>query len=822
MEGVLLVIILMLVGLLIGPLIGVLILHSRVKKLESRISLLENGGIGSKDKVGAEVKGTEKAAETLAMARRSSFEGEVPIEKPSKVSVHEKEAKIPKEPREIPPWAKRFFTVESLISKLGILLLLIGVGYIYKLAYDSGYVTEELAVFTGILIGGILMFFGVKSENKDRRILSQVLFGGGIATFYISIYAAYQGYGLIHGILAFLLMCAVTTGGFALALMTNSIAMAEIAVLGALLTPFVLRLKQLGLFGTGTYIFVIAVLSMGIYVFKRWRILQISSIIGVYWVTTYFMSIESMSANEKVQLSVLMVLLMLVFTGVEHGLALVGKASSRYPMITYVIMAGLPLVTAGQVWETLQMSDRSWAIFFSATAVVYLLIATVYNRMNKDFVLENITIALTGTFFLIAIAVEFGGDVRPMAIGALALIYYGLAIRLDNTVVRWVGHALAAIAFLLAAAVLLEMDRPALMPTGAFMLRLVTALLFLAAAWMNQGKERLTIGIIGLECYLLPLLLVNNEGLLMHEAPHIELAVQMLFVVLFLWVLFLMNRRITTVPLWSGPVLAALPLLRLLGDAPERVVEEDFYILLTLAYMLVALLVYLFSEVLAKKMPDAYRLIIKITAYLMAYLLLLADVAFMAQGFAYGLIFAGALLFVQQFRERDREALWMNLFLEGAKVVWFLFVIGYVFMSMERSTFDWPLAVADAGLLIILYLQMKYYSRDIKIHFKATVLGVLFMFLALTNMDDLQSGNGIITLLWAAYAIGLLTFSVIRANKKLVNLSLGFIIVVAAKFVVVDLASVTTIWKIIVSMAFGTALLVLSYMLQPVLKRGAE
>jgi len=102
------------------------------------------------------------------------------------------------------PYFKKLFSIESIISKLGIILLLIGVGFIFKLSYDKGYITQEGALIIGGLIGVALCFFGFRTSAKSRLVLSQVLFGGGIAVFYITAYAAYLRYGILGGFFAFI------------------------------------------------------------------------------------------------------------------------------------------------------------------------------------------------------------------------------------------------------------------------------------------------------------------------------------------------------------------------------------------------------------------------------------------------------------------------------------------------------------------------------------------------------------------------------------------------------------------------------------------
>ncbi|MCD4712359.1 MAG: DUF2339 domain-containing protein, partial [Clostridiales bacterium] len=100
--------------------------------------------------------------------------------------VIKEQTKTEAEPTPKPLKSKNLFSVESIITKLGILMLLIGVGYIFKLAYDKGYFTEQLALITGALIGFALIGIGERVRRKNRQILSQVLFGGGIATLFIT------------------------------------------------------------------------------------------------------------------------------------------------------------------------------------------------------------------------------------------------------------------------------------------------------------------------------------------------------------------------------------------------------------------------------------------------------------------------------------------------------------------------------------------------------------------------------------------------------------------------------------------------------------
>lgn len=731
--------------------------------------------------------------------------------------------------REMPAWTKDLFTIESIITKLGILMLLIGIGYIFKLAYDNGYITEQIAVLIGVAIGGVLMYLGYISSKKGRSVLSQVLMGGGIAVFYISIYAAYQGYGLINGITAFILMCVVTSAGFITALITDSMAMSVIAILGGLLTPFVLQLEQLGLFGTGSYIFFIAVFAMAVYVFKRWRSLQIVSIIGTYSVTTLFITMDGMSVGERGQLALLMVLLMVIFVGVEYVLAMSEKSSSRFPAITYGIIAALPMITTLQVWNTLEVGENTWTVLFLVAAAVYLALFYLLLRVKKAPVVENITAAVLAAFLLMAAANALGGDIRPVGIVVLAVIYYVLYRKIPSKTILWIGHVLFVISYVMALFRFLDhMFDYNVMVGGLseavslnqFLFRTLTGILFVIVTYLNHGQVRKAFGIITFQIYMLAVVMFQVFGSMENADSVLTASVLILVYGLILWLIHLLNRKWYCVPDWTVPVLVFGPLFgKILWSIGNILFEEgDLEPWLALAYLVFAAAMYLMVHLKGMSFGRLIRLTTKIGLYCFLILTLLVDLSHMTNSLGIGLVAVAGLIFGLQFIEADRSEKSLSLFIFGTRTGWFGLVVIYALATFGRADFDWQNLLIDGGLLIMVFLHMKYYEKKIQMHHMAGAMGILFMVLIYSNLENTDQGSGIVTLGWAAYAIGLLAYSVKKAEKKMIHLAMGFIVLVAGKIVLVDLASVTTTWKIIVSMAFGTALLILSYFLQPILK----
>src|SRR5690606_26638738 len=85
------------------------------------------------------------------------------------------------------------FIGENLINKIGIGILVLGIGFFVKYAIDQDWINEIGRVFIGIICGGILIGFAHKTKEKFKAF-SSVLVGGGMAIFYFSIAIAFHEY----------------------------------------------------------------------------------------------------------------------------------------------------------------------------------------------------------------------------------------------------------------------------------------------------------------------------------------------------------------------------------------------------------------------------------------------------------------------------------------------------------------------------------------------------------------------------------------------------------------------------------------------------
>lgn len=120
----------------------------------------------------------------------------------------------------------------------GVLVLLFGVAFFLKYAFETEWIDERGRVVIGVVAGATLIVGGWRFASHELRGFGQALIGTGLAILYLSIYAALNYYALVSPALAFMMMGAVTVLAGVLADRQRSQALAFIAVGGGFVTPF--------------------------------------------------------------------------------------------------------------------------------------------------------------------------------------------------------------------------------------------------------------------------------------------------------------------------------------------------------------------------------------------------------------------------------------------------------------------------------------------------------------------------------------------------------------------------------------------------------
>jgi uncharacterized membrane protein len=167
------------------------------------------------------------------------------------------------------------------IGRIGVLAILFGVAFFLKYSFDNRLIGETGRIILGLVWGSVFIGAGEYLQKKKNLILyGQMLTGGGLAVFYLSLYAAFALYHLIPAPLAAAGMLAVTTTGMTLSARYSAYSLAAIALLGGFLTPIMLSTGQnqpLTLFG---YILLLDAGTLLLLRFRPWPSLAAASLCG--------------------------------------------------------------------------------------------------------------------------------------------------------------------------------------------------------------------------------------------------------------------------------------------------------------------------------------------------------------------------------------------------------------------------------------------------------------------------------------------------------------------------------------------------------------
>lgn len=198
---------------------------------------------------------------------------------------------------------------ELWLNRLGIGLLLLGIGFLFRYAVELGWITDAVLVAMGFVIGTVLMGLGWRLQR--RAIFSQFLQGGGLATYYLTIFAAYQFLTVMPWGVAFPLMVLVTLGAFFISLRQNRATFAVIGVVGGLATPLLLSNPEMSRpLALASYTFLILLGSWAIYAVKGWRSLLLSA----FWLGWLMLTV-SITVQRLDRVVVLQAILVLTWLG---------------------------------------------------------------------------------------------------------------------------------------------------------------------------------------------------------------------------------------------------------------------------------------------------------------------------------------------------------------------------------------------------------------------------------------------------------------------------------------------------------------------------
>lgn len=158
---------------------------------------------------------------------------------------------------------------ENLFSKIGILALIIGIGFFVKYAIDNNWINETGRTILGLSIGFAVWFLAYRLR-KNYHSFSSVLAGGGFAICFVTLTIAHQYYNLLSWSVTFSSLIALSIILTFMALKENRRELAIIAVLGCYVAPFLIITSNDSIITLLSYVALLSILQFIISLKRKW------------------------------------------------------------------------------------------------------------------------------------------------------------------------------------------------------------------------------------------------------------------------------------------------------------------------------------------------------------------------------------------------------------------------------------------------------------------------------------------------------------------------------------------------------------------------
>ncbi|MBL0740845.1 DUF2339 domain-containing protein [Chryseolinea sp. Jin1] len=321
------------------------------------------------------------------------------------------------------------FIGENLANKIGIGILVLGIGFFVKYAIDQDWISEIGRVFIGILCGGILL--GVAHRmRKTFAAFSSVLVGGGVAILYLTIAIAFHEYQIFSQTAAFILMVVITAFAVMLSLGYDRKELAVLSILGGFASPFMVST------GEGNYIVLfiyILILDGGMLVlayYKKWNIVNI--ICYVFTILLFGSWLGARFDGEKPSMIVGALIFATLFYLVFFAMNMINNLRKRTAFaaleISLLLSTTFFYYGAGMVILNNAHGEPFKGLFTACLGIFNFIFAyTLFKSSRVDKNLVYLLIGLVLTFISLAAPVQLEGNYITLFWAAEAVLLLWLS-----------------------------------------------------------------------------------------------------------------------------------------------------------------------------------------------------------------------------------------------------------------------------------------------------------------------------------------------------------------------------------------------------------
>ena len=318
------------------------------------------------------------------------------------------------------------FIGENVISKIGIIIIIIGVAIGAKYSIEHGLVSPLTRIIMGYLLGTGLLLVGMKLKKKYENY-SAVLVSGAIAIMYFITYSAYALYEIIPQPIAFVLMVVFTIFTIIAAINYNKQVIAHIGLVGAYAVPFALSTGSGQVSVLFTYMTIINIGVLIISIKKYWKPLSYVSF-GLSWLIFGAWYSQKYNIDDYFSVAMLFaIVFFIVFYASFLAYKLRNKEKFRFDDILLILLNSFVFYGLSMlILKEHPIGEKLLGLITLGNAILHFIISAVIYRMKlADRNLFFLISGLVLVFITLAIPIQLDASwVTLLWAGEAALLYW--------------------------------------------------------------------------------------------------------------------------------------------------------------------------------------------------------------------------------------------------------------------------------------------------------------------------------------------------------------------------------------------------------------
>lgn len=341
---------------------------------------------------------------------------------------------------------KTWATTGNVPVKVGVLLSLIGLGFLLGVALEQGWITLTIEVrhILVALFGVLLLVVGRRLRGRNP-IYGLSLQGGGIAVLYLTTYFGHAVYDLLPASAAAAAVVIITVGAGVLAVLNDARSLAVLGIIGGFLAPVLAYSNaedHVLVFG---FYLILSAAIVSVAWFKNWPELNLPGLgftlgVSVFWLDQRYVESDWSTTQPLIALLIFLYLTIpLVFAA--------RRPFDPKDWKTGVFVFGLPFAGLGAQALLTGHFEYGPAISSLVLAVIHGLFAVIAHRFGKQASpLRDAYSALAMTFLAIAAPLAFGAQFLSIVWVLQGAFLVWIGVRQRRILAIWGGILLQALA----------------------------------------------------------------------------------------------------------------------------------------------------------------------------------------------------------------------------------------------------------------------------------------------------------------------------------------------------------------------------------------